>query len=174
MKLKLPLLAFSILYLASSYAEVGITPESLAFKKLEKSIANYSDKVVSCGALQRKNKLTDEELTLVLGSFRNHPPTLGYLSDQALTHCLQPEKGILAEMILATHNSKMQHSNNLLQKTIYELAESTKKLVFSYDFEDEYNFHKLPAAQQEKLLTIESLKKPFDELIIYEQIINAK
>jgi len=174
MKLKLPILLFGALYLTSAHAEMPITPESIVFKKLENTISKYSDKVRSCASLQMKNKLTEQELASILDSFNGSAPTLSYLSELALNQCLQPEKATLAEVILTSYRFKELNSSGLLAKSISELAESTRKLVFNTDFSDKIDFYQLSIEKQGILLNINSLKSPFNELVIYEQIMNIK
>jgi len=141
----------------------GFAQGDIFFNKLQNAINDYSVKIDVCTASRDENDLSTVGIKEIKNIVFKNPSVLSYLSEKAYNRCLQPERGNLAETILyATTKDKTSPT--------FILADSTREISFHPDFSDEIIFNGLTAEQQQKLLSIDNLKNPFDALKLMDRI----
>jgi len=134
------------------------------FHKLQQSLNNYAKKIEKCDAIRDGNSINLIEIQSVHEVLIKHPSVLSFLSARAYSNCLQPERGLLAEAILISLDSNDASPS-------FKLADSTRKMVFHYDSQDEANFNKLRQDDKDTLLSINSFKQPFSAIELMDELI---
>jgi len=153
-----------LLFVFFTFPITALAQDGLIFNKLQSAISNYSAKIDECNILRNKNNLESIDIEEIKDIVKKNPSVLSYLSEKAYNNCLQPERGLLAEVILY---STTENKNN----QAFVLGESTRKVSFHPDFNDEIIFNKLTKKEQLKLLSITNLETPFDALELMDRII---
>lgn len=135
--------------------------QDIVFSKLNVAINDYSTKIEECDLAKKQISVDEIENDKVAKVILSSPTVLSYLSEKAMDRCLQPQKGMLAEMILYTKSEPKSSA-------VYKLGLSTQKTVFLPSFDAESTFKKLDVSDQKSLLSIEKFNSPFDAFYLYE------
>lgn len=161
---------FTLLILATKHAYAEVSPaKALALQKLQQAIDAYGDKHQVCDLKKQENTLTKS----TLASLRALPEEtlregIMHLSVKAYNHCLQPERGELAERLLHSQ-SWPEDKNKFFDNLMLITADSTRKIVFDISYANtEVTFYQLPLQQQQALLSIPAMQLPFDPMTYWE------
>ena len=160
----------SCLLMTVNLAYADISPgKALAFQKLQQATTAYGDKHDICNQQKKANKLTPEtQKMLQILPEKVLREGLMYLSEKAFNHCLQPERGELAERLLHIQ-SWPEDKNQIFDNIMLMTMNATRELVFDLSvINSEVLFYQLPVQQQQKLLAIPATQKPFDVLLYWE------
>jgi len=160
MKRLLLKVVFFVLMIMSNYTLAG---DDFYFRYLNEKVTNYSNKIAVCDGEKVTPKLSEGDMDLLTRVIGERPLILAYLSMKSYNQCLQPERGELAETLLAY---------NHLDLPIYikKLAKATEKLTFTTDFDSLKSYESLSKKDRGLIDSIIAFQKPFNELEVFEKI----
>lgn len=135
--------------------------QDIAFSKLEIALKDYANKIEECDLSKKQISIDLVKNKSAIEVILENPTALSYLSERAMSDCLQPQKGLLAEAILY---SKVESESS----PAYKLGLNTQKMVFKPFFDAENSFNELNESQRNTLLSIKNINLPFNALYLYE------
>ncbi|PSU27067.1 hypothetical protein [Photobacterium lutimaris] len=170
MKFKYFAIVVSVL-MYSSISNAGVA-DNLDFGSalLQQKFVDYENKHSECISNGQVDILPDSVIVKLKHLPNVAAEGLGYLSQEAVRECSQPEYSDLMRMLLVLEMSNTSTKKpNHLSKQITTI----KKLMFSVvDLNVEKNYHDLPEGIKHELHSIELLKKPFNLIDAYERAWN--
>lgn len=138
-----------------------------AFDYSQSALKTYEQKIISCRAEQKKNTNLTEEEKLRLKDIAYYPDVLPYLAERAFNDCVLPEKADYMESLLIL--GQLNQSANNHDVTNY--LKQQQAVSFTFDnLALIRNYQALPAELRQTFESIESLKQPFNGIIILETI----
>lgn len=163
------LLTFGLLFVFPVKAQ---DPVITAFNKLTYSIANYGEKLKACRSIRKENVINKNDITQLKSMPEHVLQALPYLNQSATNKCTQPERGVLAEVILNIESLNLDKSKPK-DAGVYNAMSAIRDLEFDISRSNpSVNFFNLTPKEQSLLLDITSLQKPFDVLDVYNRASN--
>lgn len=138
-----------------------------AFEYSQSALKTYEKKITSCRAKQKQNTTLTEKEKLRLQKIVYYPDILPYLAERAFNDCVLPEKADYMESLLIL--SQLNQSANNQEVTHYLKQQQTVSFTFD-NLAIIRNYQALPAELRQTFESIESLKHPFNGIIILETI----
>lgn len=138
-----------------------------AFDYSQSALKTYEQKITGCRAKQKQNTSLTEEEKLRLQNITYHPDVLPYLAERAFNDCVLPEKADYMESLLIL--GQLNQSANNQEVTNYLKQQQTVSFTFD-NLAIIRNYQALPADLRQTFESIESLKQPFNGIIILETI----
>ena len=140
-----------------------VAGDDFHFRYLNDKVTEYSNKIVVCDSKKVTPKLSKSETNTLKRIISERPLILAYLSTSSYNKCLQPERGELAEALLAYQYLE-------LPSYTVKLAKSTEKLAFTTDFDNLKSYESLSNNDRNFIDSIVVLQQPFNELEVFERI----
>ncbi|MCP4326108.1 MAG: hypothetical protein GY787_30580 [Alteromonadales bacterium] len=142
-------------------------PVVTAFNQLNHSIANYGEKLGKCRIIRKENKIMDSDIEKLKSMPAHVLKALSWLNQSATNKCTQPERGMLAELVLNIESLNLDKSKPNEEK-LFNAMDAIRSLEFDISRlnPSEYFFN-LTSKEQALLLEITSLKKPFDVVDVF-------
>lgn len=138
-----------------------------AYDYSKSALKVYEKKVNSCRKKQKLNKSLTVEEKILLQDIPYSPDILPYLAEQAFKDCVLVEKADYMESLLILDQLNLKANN---QKVTDYLAQQ-QAVSFSFDkLAIIRNYRALPAELRQTFESVESLKQPFNGIIILETI----
>ncbi|KKO45058.1 hypothetical protein WG68_13060 [Arsukibacterium ikkense] len=160
-----PFLSFVIfLFICSPVMAAEI---DYAFDYSKSVLKIYEQKIINCRAKQKQNTSLTEEEKLRLKDIAYNPDVLPYLAERAFNGCVLPEKADYMESLLIL--GQLNQSANNIKVTNY--LKQQQAVSFTYDnLAIIRSYQALPAELRQTFESIESLKRPFNGIMILETI----
>ncbi|WP_028864976.1 hypothetical protein [Psychromonas aquimarina] len=166
MSYKVIVLIFSLLCVLPAQAQ---DPAITAFKQLTHSITEFGTKLKKCRLIRNENKILAEDIARLKSMPEHALQALPYLNQLATNRCTQPERGQLAEIILNIESLELAQSKPNYA-AIYQAMNAIREIEFDIShLNPSKEFFNLTQQEQDLLLEIESLNKPFDVLDVFER-----
>ncbi|MCG6200997.1 hypothetical protein [Psychromonas antarctica] len=145
--------------------------EMIAFENFNRSLIKYGDKVELCRSLAKENAISEKDVALLkefsIDTLKNAFP---YLAELASNECTQPERGRVAENILNLQSLNLDEKDPVYSHILMAMSE-TQRMEFNIaEFNTSVVFFQLSKNEQERLMSIESIKKTFNMVSVLELI----